>query len=150
MAEDTVLPIPNLVLAQEYFVLSTSSLAHLHNDARKSLLEGIQADRTSSPSAFSVRSNLAFNTVEMAPYYRIVTSASALPLDQSLLDRMESENKDELDKIDVRLEEAKKTEGETDIADALRARANYLTRIGDKVRTRAFSPLWNATSHSPV
>ena len=71
--------------------------------------------------------------VEMAPYYRIVTSTSALPLDQSLLERMEKENKDELDKIEERLEEAKKTEGETDIADALRARANYLTRIGDKV-----------------
>ena len=70
----------------------------------------------------------------MAPYYRIVTSTSALPLDQSLLERMEKENKDELDKIEERLEEAKKTEGETDIADALRARANYLTRIGDKVR----------------
>ena len=70
----------------------------------------------------------------MAPYYRIVTSTSALPLDQSLLERMEKENKDELDKIQERLEEAKKTEGETDIADALRARANYLTRIGDKVR----------------
>ena len=70
---------------------------------------------------------------EMAPYYRIVTSTSALPLDQSLLERMEKENKDELDKIEERLEEAKKTEGETDIADALRARANYLTRIGDKV-----------------
>ena len=39
------------------------------------------------------------------------------------------------DKIEERLEEAKKTEGETDIADALRARANYLTRIGDKVRS---------------
>ena len=70
----------------------------------------------------------------MAPYYRIVTSTSALPLDQALLERMEKENKDELDKIEERLEEAKKTEGETDIADALRARANYLTRIGDKVR----------------
>ena len=56
-----------------------------------------------------------------------------MPLDQSLLERMEKENKDELDKIEERLEEAKKTEGETDIADALRARANYLTRIGDKV-----------------
>ncbi len=70
----------------------------------------------------------------MAPYYRIVTSASVLPLDQSLLERMEKENKEELEKIEERLEEAKKTEGETDIADALRARANYLTRIGDKVR----------------
>ncbi|KAI1791725.1 PCI-domain-containing protein [Ganoderma leucocontextum] len=113
MGDDLVLPIPNLSLAQDYFVLSSPSLAHLHEDARKSLLEGIQAD-------------------QMAPYYRIVTSTSALPLDQVLLERMEKENKEELDKIEERLEEAKKTEGETDIADALRARANYLTRIGDK------------------
>ncbi|KAM5530291.1 hypothetical protein V8D89_016040 [Ganoderma adspersum] len=113
MGDDLVLPIPNLSLAQDYFVLSSPSLAHLHEDTRKSLLEGIQADH-------------------MAPYYRIVTSTSALPIDQSLLERMEKENKEELDKIEERLEEAKKTEGETDIADALRARANYLTRIGDK------------------
>ncbi|EIW51777.1 PCI-domain-containing protein [Trametes versicolor FP-101664 SS1] len=113
MSEDAVLPIPNLGLAQNYFVLSTPSLEHLQQDARKELLEGIQADH-------------------MAPYYRIITATSALDLDEALLARMEKENKEELDKIDERLEEAKKTEGETDIADALRARANYLTRIGDK------------------
>ena len=45
MADDAVLPIPNLALAQDYFVLSSPSLAHLHENARKSLLEGIQADR---------------------------------------------------------------------------------------------------------
>ncbi|KAI0823540.1 PCI-domain-containing protein [Trametes gibbosa] len=113
MSEDTVLPIPNLSLAQNYFVLSTPSLNHLHQNARKELLAGIQAD-------------------QMAPYYRVVTTTDALELDQALVARMEKENKEELDKIDERLEEAKKTEGETDIADALRARANYLTRIGDK------------------
>ena len=45
MSDDTVLPIPNLALAQNYFVLSTPSLEHLHGNARKELLEGIQADR---------------------------------------------------------------------------------------------------------
>jgi 26S proteasome regulatory subunit N7 len=69
----------------------------------------------------------------MAPYYRIVTSTAALPLDQTLLDSMEKANKDELDKLDERLVEAEKTEGESEISDALKARANYLTRVGDKV-----------------
>ena len=46
MADDAVFPIPNLSLAQNYFVLSSPSLAHLHESARKSLLEGIEADRT--------------------------------------------------------------------------------------------------------
>lgn len=57
-----------------------------------------------------------------------------LPEDKALLERMEAENVEELKKLDARLEEAKKTEGESDIGDALRARATYLTRIGDKVR----------------
>jgi hypothetical protein len=70
----------------------------------------------------------------MAPYYKIVTSHSALPLDQALLDTMEQQNKDELQKIEDRLAEAEKQEGETEISDALRAKATYLTRIGDKVR----------------
>ena len=33
-----------------------------------------------------------------------------------------------------RLAEAENVEGESEISDALKARANYLTRIGDKVR----------------
>lgn len=49
---------------------------------------------------------------------------------------MEKENKEEPDKIDERLEEAKKTEGETDIADALRARANYCTSRASETKTR--------------
>ena len=49
---------------------------------------------------------------------------------------MTARNKEELKKLDARLAEAEKTEGESEIADALRARATYLTRIGDKVRAR--------------
>ncbi|CCL98764.1 uncharacterized protein FIBRA_00769 [Fibroporia radiculosa] len=113
MPDDVVLPIPNLALPQNVFILSKPSLSHLQEDARKELAAGIQAD-------------------QMAPYYRIVTGAGALPLDQSLLDSLEAANKDELEKLEHRLEEAKKTEGESDIADALQARANYLTKIGDK------------------
>lgn len=73
----------------------------------------------------------------MAPYYKLVTSATSpvLPLDAALLTEMEAANEAELKKLDERLEEAKKTEGETEISDALKARANYLTRIGHKVRS---------------
>ncbi|KZT00063.1 PCI-domain-containing protein [Laetiporus sulphureus 93-53] len=115
MPDDVVLPIPNLGLPQNLFVLSQPKLPHLHENARKELLAGIQAD-------------------QMAPYYRLVTAAGALPLNQSLLDTMEQANKEELERLDKRLEEAKETEGESDIADALQARANHLTRIGDKER----------------
>lgn len=70
----------------------------------------------------------------MAPYYKMITSApSGLVLDQSLLEGMEKANEEELKQLDERLQEAEKTEGESEISDALRAKANYLTRIGDKV-----------------
>ena len=51
---------------------------------------------------------------------------------------MEKTNKEELDKLDERLKEAQKTEGESEISDALKAKANYLTRVGDKVRFCVF------------
>ncbi|KAG6329909.1 hypothetical protein ID866_9180 [Astraeus odoratus] len=114
MADDTILPIPNLGLSQHFFALINPSLAHLHDDARTSLLEGLKAD-------------------QMAPYYRIVTSSGALTADPALLESMEKANQEELKKLDERLEEAQKTEGESEISDALKARANHLTRIGDKV-----------------
>jgi 26S proteasome regulatory subunit N7 len=71
----------------------------------------------------------------MAPYYKkiISSSSSVLSIDQPALDSMEKANADELQRLDERLAEAEKTEGESEISDALKARANYFTRIGEKV-----------------
>ena len=44
MADDIVLPIPNLTLPQHQFTLAQPSLSHLHDDARKALLAGIEKD----------------------------------------------------------------------------------------------------------
>jgi 26S proteasome regulatory subunit N7 len=136
MADDIVLPIPNLNLPQQFFVLSTPSLAHLHQDARQELLKGIQADSMCSgtPPTDSIHSHRALLCSDMTAYYRIVTSTGALTPDESLLEKMENVNKEALDKLDQRLAEAEKTEGESEISDALRAKANYFTRIGDKVK----------------
>ena len=46
MADDAVLPIPDLKLPQLYFILTKPSLSHLHEDAQRDLLEGIKNDRT--------------------------------------------------------------------------------------------------------
>jgi hypothetical protein len=115
MADETVLPIPNLQLPQQYFILTQPSLSHLHAKARDDLLAGIKAD-------------------SMAPYYKLVTSAGALTVDESLLKELENSNEDELKSLEERLSEAEKMEGETDVVDLLRAKAAYLTKIGDKVR----------------
>jgi len=44
MAEEEVLPIPNLLIAQNLFVLSNPNLKRLHEKARVELVEGIKAD----------------------------------------------------------------------------------------------------------
>ena len=70
----------------------------------------------------------------MAPYYKsLAASGSSIPVVKTLLEKLEKANEDELKRLDERLAEAEKTEGESEISDALKARANYLTRIGDKV-----------------
>ncbi|KAN0076704.1 26S proteasome subunit RPN7 domain containing protein [Tylopilus felleus] len=122
MSDDTILPIPNLSLSQHVFTLLSPSLRHLHDNARTQLLDGIKADK-------------------MTPYYRMVTSSGALVSDTALLDEMEKANEEELKKLDERLAEAEKTEGESEISDALKARANHLTRIGDRERAVAAQKL---------
>ncbi|KAF4612474.1 hypothetical protein D9613_013025 [Agrocybe pediades] len=117
MADEVVLPIPNLTVPQNLFVLSNPALKHLHENARKDLLAAIKED-------------------QMAPYYKSITaSSSVLPLDKAFLAQMEKANEEELAKLDERLAEAQKIEGESEISDALKARANYLTRIGDKEKS---------------
>jgi len=71
----------------------------------------------------------------MAPYYQKLTSSSCsvFPANQEVLDSMEKANTADLQRLDERLAEAQKTEGESEISDALKARANHFTRIGEKV-----------------
>jgi 26S proteasome regulatory subunit N7 len=122
MAEDKVFPYPNLALSQDHFVLTQPNLAQLHEHARARLLAGIEAD-------------------QMSPYYKLVVESGVIPLDESLLAKMEKENTDELERLDKKLKEAEEMEGETDIAEVLRAKAMYLTRIGEKVCAHLFSCL---------
>jgi len=147
MSDDIVLPIPNLELPQHVFTLSQPSLGYLQDRARVELLAGIQKDH-------------------MAPYYRFLTftpeasaSTSAtttspptnttrpLPFDPQVYDEMAAKNKGELESFDKRLEEAEKTEGESDVADLLRGKAMYLVKIGDK--EKALPALELALEKSP-
>jgi 26S proteasome regulatory subunit N7 len=55
-------------------------------------------------------------------------------VDASLLSELEAANKAELAKLEEGIEEATKNFGETEQRDALMAKAEYLCKIGDKVR----------------
>ncbi|KAK7454616.1 proteasome regulatory particle subunit [Stygiomarasmius scandens] len=115
MADDIVLPIPNLSVPQHLFVLLNPSLSRLHEESRKECLKAIEED-------------------EMAPYYQAITSSpkSPLPLDSKLLSTLQEKNNATLKTLDEALASAEATEGESEISDALKARANFLTRIGER------------------
>lgn len=141
MADEVISPYPNLDVAELSYRLLTPSLSHLHGEAQASLLEAIKAD-------------------EMGPYYRslydtpnITINPLASPRipqsprlaraqlesgplgrrDDTLLAKLDEENQKTLNGFDEKIKEAEKTEGESEIGEAWRAKALYLTRIGEKV-----------------
>lgn len=77
----------------------------------------------------------------MAPFLSHLMSSSLLPSDDKLLSSLQTKNKEQLEKLEADLEDAKTNLGETEISDALRAKALYLARIGEKVRRVLLSSL---------
>ncbi|KAJ7695005.1 PCI-domain-containing protein [Mycena olivaceomarginata] len=142
---DVVLPIPNLSLAQNLFTLSNPSLSRFHDAARTALLEGIRADEMGpwyrsltgqppkpKPAPTEDSQTAETSSSASAPPPTPTPAVAVLPLDATLLEELEAKNSAALEKLDERLKHAHETEGESEISDALRGRANYLTKIGDK------------------
>lgn len=76
---------------------------------------------------------LARPRTDMAPYYEGLCKDLKWQLDGDLLSRMKKANDEELKRLDDVLEDAEKSLGESEIRDAMMAKAEYLIRIGDKV-----------------
>lgn len=70
---------------------------------------------------------------DMAPYYEGLCKDLKWQLDGDLLSKMKKANEEELKRLDDVLEDAEKNLGESEIRDAMMAKAEYLIRIGDKV-----------------
>merc|ERR1712227_1087967 len=69
---------------------------------------------------------------KMAPYYRSVCKELKWKEDSKLWSEMSSENEKELKEFDVKIADAETNLGESELRDALLAKAEYLTKIGDK------------------
>ncbi|XP_070967504.1 26S proteasome non-ATPase regulatory subunit 6-like [Oncorhynchus clarkii lewisi] len=69
---------------------------------------------------------------DMAPYYESLCKDLKWQLDTGLMSKMKKANEDELKRLDDVLEDAEKNLGESEIRDAMMARAEYLIRIGNK------------------
>lgn len=70
----------------------------------------------------------------MAPYYESLCKSLEWQVDADLLNKMKKANEEELKRLDDELEDAEKNLGESEIRDAMMAKAEYLCRIGDKVK----------------
>jgi len=53
----------------------------------------------------------------------------------TLYKQLKSKNEEELKKLQDKIEDAETNLGETELSDALRAKASYLAKIGEKVRS---------------
>ena len=123
-------PIPNLAVADAFWRLSQPTLKHLHDEARKTLLDGIRADGPyCRPSTRSDR------CTEMGPFLESLGSSADLGTPVGpLLEELKAKNAAELKRLDDLLEDARTNLGETDLSAVLRDRALYLARIGEKER----------------
>ncbi|XP_068451320.1 26S proteasome non-ATPase regulatory subunit 6 [Clinocottus analis] len=74
----------------------------------------------------------AIKANNMSPYYECLCKDLKWQLDGDLLSKMKKANEDELKRLDDVLEDAEKSLGESEIRDAMMAKAEYLIRIGDK------------------
>ncbi len=70
----------------------------------------------------------------MAPFYEEVCKDLGWTVDQKLLDRMKEANEAEFRRLDEAVEDAEKNLGETEVRDGMLKKAEYLSKIGDKVR----------------
>lgn len=69
----------------------------------------------------------------MAPFYKIMVEELQVPLDQSFYNQMVAKNEEELKRLDEKAKNAEQNEGETEVNEALLAKADYYAKIGDKV-----------------
>ncbi|KAI8592996.1 26S proteasome non-ATPase regulatory subunit 6 [Geranomyces variabilis] len=115
--EEVIPKIPNLDIAEAHFLLA-SGPKDKREEAKRQLFEFVKADN-------------------MAPYYVLLCEEFGFPQDAALLSTMRGANDEEAKRLDTKLEDAEQNLGETDISDALIAKAQFLAKIGDKDKALA-------------
>ncbi|KAI9295045.1 PCI-domain-containing protein [Neoconidiobolus thromboides FSU 785] len=68
----------------------------------------------------------------MAPFYKLICEENNFNIDQALYSQMLKNNEEKIKEFEVKMEEAKESEGETEIIDVLSKKADYKAKIGEK------------------
>lgn len=69
---------------------------------------------------------------DLAPIYENICSEVGLPLDQAKLAAMKAKNAEKLAELEAKIKDAEENLGETEVRDALHAKADYLASLGDR------------------
>ena len=112
MEEDCIPALPDLSIAQLKFQVELDGKKASAEDKTK-LMEEIKKKN-------------------MVEYYKLVAPQLGWTEDKKLVEEMEKKRKEKEAELQEKLENAQKNEGETEIRDAMLAKAEYLVEIGDK------------------
>jgi 26S proteasome regulatory subunit N7 len=72
----------------------------------------------------------------MAPFYQLLCDDLKTKPDTALLETIQAENTQAIEKLDAKIKDAEENLGETEISDFLLEKADYLASIGHKVDFR--------------
>lgn len=70
---------------------------------------------------------------DMLPYYQHLCDELKWPKETGLIEQMKGVNDDKLSQLDATIKDAVENLGESEVREANLAKANFFTRIGDKV-----------------
>lgn len=69
----------------------------------------------------------------MLPFYQSLAEQFKWDVDQALVSKLQASNEETIKTLDDKVKDAEENLGESEIRDALLARAEFFSRIGDKV-----------------
>lgn len=103
-----------LELAQQVFLLRTPDVA------------GVEKAKLQQQILATIFSN------GLAPYYEHLCTELGWTPDQAKLTEMQGANLKQLEELDAKIKDAEENLGETEVRDALHAKANFLGKVGDR------------------
>lgn len=103
-----------------------------------------KAARGDSEAAASLKKELTER--KALPFYQLVATELDWPKDAALLESMESEVTKELEDLDAKVKDAEENAGESEVREALLARAEFFARIFDRTKAEeAYERTFKAT-----
>jgi len=112
--DEVVEKLPNLEIAHWKFQYTLSNeISPNKEELKKNILDAVQSQN-------------------MAPFYTVLSEELHWSIDQSLLQKMKTENETKLKQLDDNIKDAVENLGESEVRETNLAKADFFARIGDK------------------